>query len=589
MILDFICDQAKISQMSAKRSSKATSQKIDKKITKKANKKRDQREEDEILDGLEVVAGSGGDYVKIDKSLLKRLRPVDHQEEQIHTVKMHRLQVNPFENFPDFSEVLINGTPLSIDLINKYSKNFNRKSSSLKMGDLLGNLPIELVALKYGEMRQDNWEYNIKVSNPPKISDQEAAGLCWLHAATNVLRYGIMKKFQVESRFELSQPYLYFYDKIERCNVFFENMWQMRHQDIRDFKVYTMADPASSGVLLSDGGMTSFFTNLINKYGIVPKNVYGGSLNCRSSETMNEIIMKILVRMALPLFKDKTLDRKKFDLYKGKCMSTIYDVVARFLGEPPKPTDTFDWTYKDVNGETHTIKNLTPEKFYRIIVPYEDSKVTIIHDPRHPETVYMSSWVEYGVNMQGQLPTNMINLTLESFKRVITESLKNDEPVWFACDVTTCFDPESKTWDTKRFDYESVLGTPLEFDKGEMLETLASRPCHAMVIAGVDTIEDNQGNTTGYKKWRIFNSWGFGDIEHEKDEGFYRMTDEYFDRYVTMAVVDLKYFEPEETQLMMKNAQEGKCYTYKFTDAFGAVARPCSHCHNARSTTHKKK
>jgi aminopeptidase C len=62
------------------------------------------------------------------------------------------------------------------------------------------------------------------------------------------------------------------------------------------------------------------------------------------------------------------------------------------------------------------------------------------------------------------------------------------------------------------------------------------------------------------------------------DSGFYRMTDEYFDRYVTVAVVDLKYFEPEEAKLILKNAQEGKNFTYKFTDAFGAVARSCSHC-----------
>lgn len=544
-------------------------------ITKEAVKKRKQDDDSsyedltgkaQIFDGLET----DGDYVKINSDLIKRLKPIEIPE----------VRINPFENFPDFSEVLKDGTSITMQQLEKYSKKHQDSYDAVKMANLLGNLPIELLAMKYGSMKEENWEYNVKVSNAPKISDQEGAGLCWMHAATNVLRYDMMKKFQLDPKFEISQSYLYFYDKVERSNLFLENIWQARHSDIRDYKIHTMTDPDSGGVLMSDGGMYPFFSNLASKYGIVPANIYGRSISCRSSDTMNKTIMRILVRMMLPLFREgRGWSRKQFETYKDRCMSTIYDVVVRFLGEPLKPTDTFDWTYKDVHGETHTIKNLTPEKFYRIIVPHDDNKIVIIHDPRHPETVYTSSWVEYGLNMHGQLPTSLINLPLEAFKRVITESLKNDEAVWFACDIHNGFDVENKTWDTERYDYENVLGTPLEFDKGDMLETLASRSVHAMVLAGVDTIEDGEGKVVGYKKFRIMNSWGNStNEENEQDLGFYRMTDAYFDRYVTVAVVDLRYFEPEEAKLILKNAQEGKSSIYKFTDAFGAVARPCSCC-----------
>ncbi len=388
-----------------------------------------------------------------------------------------------------------------------------------------------------------------------------------------------MRKFQVDYKFEISQTYLYFYDKIERCNLFIEYMWQSRNCDIRDFKIHTMSDPDSNYVLLSDGGMYSFFSNLANKYGIVPQNVYGGSINARSSDTMNKILMKILVRMTLEIFQEGcNWTREDFEIYKDECMETIYSVVVRLLGEPPKPTDTFDWSYKDVHGETNVIKNMTAEKFYRIIVG-NDNKITIVHDPRHPETQYMTSWVEYGLNMHGHHPTSMINLPLDVFKRVIAESLKNDEAVWFGSDISNGFDDVNKIWDTARFDYENVLGTPLEFDKGDMLETLASKPVHAMVFNGVDTVEDSDGKTTEYKKWRVFNSWGMGDVEEEKDSGFYRMTDSYFDRYVTLAVVDLKYFEQDEAKMILNNANEGNTFTYKFTDAFGAVAwSGCDHC-----------
>ena len=574
MIVHFISDCVKRSEMSSLPKKTIQRKPSQRKTTqKKRGRKNDDSSYEDPLEGLDV----DGDFVHIDENLIKRLKPVEKQPAQHN-------QPNPFADFPDFSEVLKYGTPVTMDQLTRYSRDFHDYPSNERAADLLGNLPLELLALKYSKMREDNWEYNIKVSNPPKISNQEGAGLCWLHAATNVARYDIMKKFQLDPKFEISQSYPYFCDKVERINLFFENMWQAKGRGLRDYKIHMMIESETNGVLLSDGGMYSFYSNLARKYGMVPKNVYGGSLNCRMTESMNKAIMKILVRMILPLFRDE-FTRDQFDQYKDDCMNTLYGVLVKFLGEPPKPTDTFDWTYKDVHGESHTIKNLTPEKFYRTIVPQDDTKILIIHDPRHPETQFISSWVEYGLNMHGQQPTSMINLPLDTFKRVITESLKNDEAVWFACDVQNCFDSETKTWDTERYDYERILGTPLEFDKGDMLETLASRPVHAMVIAGVDTIDNNEGKTLGYKKWRILNSWGCSDVEEEKDAGFYRMTDAYFDRYVTMAVVDLRYFEPDEAKLILTNAQAGKSFTYKFTDAFGAVAfNKCSHC----KSSHKK-
>jgi aminopeptidase C len=48
-----------------------------------------------------------------------------------------------------------------------------------------------------------------------------ASGRCWLFATTNVLRYNIMKKLNLKE-FELSQSYLFFYDKSVRrsCSCF---------------------------------------------------------------------------------------------------------------------------------------------------------------------------------------------------------------------------------------------------------------------------------------------------------------------------------------------------------------------------------
>ena len=52
-------------------------------------------------------------------------------------------------------------------------------------------------------------------------TDQKSSGRCWLFAATNLLRVGVMKKLKLKS-FEFSQNWLMFWDKLEKANYFLE-------------------------------------------------------------------------------------------------------------------------------------------------------------------------------------------------------------------------------------------------------------------------------------------------------------------------------------------------------------------------------
>ena len=55
-----------------------------------------------------------------------------------------------------------------------------------------------------------------------EVTNQKSSGRCWLFAATNVLRERIASARNIE-KFELSQSYLAFWDKFERCNYFLED------------------------------------------------------------------------------------------------------------------------------------------------------------------------------------------------------------------------------------------------------------------------------------------------------------------------------------------------------------------------------
>jgi bleomycin hydrolase len=549
--------------------------------TKKPRIEKEKDVQEDVLQGLSVT--KNGKFVKIDDSLLQRLSDGQNGE-----ANAQQLKINPFVNHPDFLQTIRNGTPITLEFLEQCSSIMSQNPDSMKMAEMVGNFPVDWLSLKRSKMLEDNWEYSVKLPITPKVTNQGNSGRCWAYSALNALRIPLMRKFNLEHKFEFSEAYLFFYDKIERSNMFLEYMWTLRDRPIEDRDVRSFTSPEHH--FTSDGGFFTYFVNLASKYGIVPRNVYDECFNSMVSFHLNEALTNVLNHMALDIFRqyqnNSSWSRSDFQIYKDKCNTTIYDLVVRFLGAPPTPNTKFTWTYKDENGTSYSIPNMTAEKFYRTVVPHEhDTKMVIINDPRHPETYYMSSWSPYSVNMQGGNPITMINLPMDEFKKIICESLKNEEPVWFAADISRCLDRESNTSDTQRFDYKSVLGTDVEFDKGDMLDMHTAVPNHALLFIGVDTIEDADRNVVGYTKFRIENSWGNSvSLEDELDFGYYRMMDDYVDKYVYEAAVDLKYFSSETMVKILDNSNAGKTFTYSPYDAFGALASRavCKHCSNGK-------
>lgn len=52
-----------------------------------------------------------------------------------------------------------------------------------------------------------------------KVSNQKHSGRCWEFSLLNTLRHKFATRYHVKD-FELSQNYLFFWDKIERANIF---------------------------------------------------------------------------------------------------------------------------------------------------------------------------------------------------------------------------------------------------------------------------------------------------------------------------------------------------------------------------------
>ena len=79
------------------------------------------------------------------------------------------------------------------------------------------------------------------------MTNQRSSGRCWLLDATNVFRVAIMKRYNLKE-FELSQSYLFFWDKLEKANWFLEQILETLDEPLDGRLVQALlSDPVGDG------------------------------------------------------------------------------------------------------------------------------------------------------------------------------------------------------------------------------------------------------------------------------------------------------------------------------------------------------
>jgi bleomycin hydrolase len=213
-------------------------------------------------------------------------------------------------------------------------------------------------------------------------------------------------------------------------------------------------------------------------------------------------------------------------------LSTVYKMLVIHLGNPP---DSFNWQVRDNKKVFQRFKNLTPLSFFKDHVGIDlNELVCLINCPMSDKEYNKVYTVEFLGNVVEGNPIRYLNVDIDVLKNATVESIKNNEPVWFGCDVGKYLHRTHGVMDTKLFDFELFYGTEFGLDKASRLEYGESKMTHAMLFTGVDL--DSKGNP---KKWRVENSWG----ERNGEKGYYIMSDDWFDQYLYEVVINKKYLE----------------------------------------------
>ena len=361
------------------------------------------------------------------------------------------------------------------------------------------------------------------------IMDQASSGRCWLFTGLNVLRSKMIQKHDLPS-FEFSQNYNSFYDLLEKSNLFLQAIIDTRELDITDRKVeWLLKNP------IGDGGQFTGVSNLIMKYGAVPKEVMAETYQSNNTSQMGTILKLKLRQYALEL---RDLKPNKMAERKTEMLTEIYRILVECLGEPPME---FEWTRYDKAGNAVSTKTYTPKSFYEEYLgeDLENNYVMIMNDPtREYNKVYE---IEYDRHVYDGENWLYINLPIERVKELAIASIKDNTAMYFSCDVNKYMNSAKGTLDLANLDYESLFATDFPMDKRERIQTFASGSTHAMTLIAVDL--DEQGQP---KKWMVENSWGAA----SGYKGCLIMTDEWFNEYMFRVVVEKKYIPADVLELL---------------------------------------
>jgi len=379
--------------------------------------------------------------------------------------------------------------------------------------------------------------FNIEI-NTHSVVDQKNTGRCWSYAGLNILREEVIKKCNLDN-FELSGSYIAFYDKLERFNLLMD---RLSSYDKNVYDIYVQ-DILKTG--FDDGSNYSEFKELVKKYGVVPKNVFSNSFNSNDTGELNDILSRLLRKYYLELEKTKNVDKLK-DKYLNYC----YKVLGSIYGIPK---DKFTFEYVDTNGEYHMDKNITPKEFYDKYIGIDlDNDYIEIYSYKDSKYKYNNAYyLEEGSLISGSNNSVVLNIDYKRLEELIINQLKHNEPVYFSSSTTTKY--ENGLWIDLMSRYSNLFDIDLNMNNNEIVKTYGTIGEHSMVIVGVNT-------NNNFKKWKVENSWG----NKEGNNGYFIMEDKFLKNYLISAVINKKYLNLKELDLISSKPVEVSKWDYKF-------------------------
>ncbi len=422
---------------------------------------------------------------------------------------------------------------ISPDMLEQIKQGYQGTAADKALRNAIAGNDIRKLSVNQDNRKAMDTHFSIRVESKG-ITDQKSSGRCWLFTGLNVMRAKVLAKYGFPS-FEFSQNYTFFWDQLEKANLFLQGIIDTASSPMDDETVkWLFRNP------ISDGGTFTGVADIVSKYGLVPVEAMPETNSSERTGTMAQLLSLKLKEFGLQLRGMVADGGGEAALQKEKTamLATVYRMLVLNLGVPPAE---FDYVCKDSKGNPTAVEHHTPMSFYE---KYGDKQlltdyVMLMNDPTR--AYYKTYEIAYDRHRYDGKNWTYVNLPVEDIKEMAIASLRDSTMMYFSCDVGKFLDSERGLLDVDNYDYGSLMGTTFGMDKKQRIQTFSSGSTHAMTLMAVDL--DDAGRPV---KWMVENSWG----PKSGYQGHLVMTDKWFDEYMFRLVVESKYVPSKIRELL---------------------------------------
>ena len=426
---------------------------------------------------------------------------------------------------------------MELEDIKRFSKRYNENKMNKIIENAITTNGLEKACMNKRIIEDNPAVFNIELPETSRY-DQKLSHKCWIYAGLNVIQYDVAKNLNIQVKdLKLSSSYLSFFDKLEKSNSIYENIIQLENVDFSFMHNEKILIPC-----MVEGGYWPSFAALVEKYGIMPESMMPNAVEGENFEVaerlLSEKVKKDILQIVEMKHRNETIE--EIEKQKDMFLQENYELLSKIYGEPKLE---FTYEYKDKEGKYIRYENMTPMQFKSkfLSLPVEDF-VCIANLPMYNKEYGKVYHKKYWESVKDQSSVRFLNLPMEELKKLAVKQLEDGIPVQVGAHIRKFRDKKSGVLDTKLYNYETSLPfKPLT--KTEALNMHDIKMHHAMAIVGVNVVEEKT------QRWKIEDSYG----EKEKINGYYIMTDEFFDQFVFEVVINKKYLSEEQIQMLQQD------------------------------------
>ena len=423
---------------------------------------------------------------------------------------------------------------ITSDLLQTFRDSYKSVGADKALDNAVAANDPKILALNTESNVQFDTNFSHKI-NSKGITNQKGSGRCWLFSALNVLRAPMIAKYNLGS-FTFSQSYCFFYDQLEKSNLFLQAIIDNARKPMDDRTVeWLFHNP------MSDGGTFCGAIDIITKYGVVPAEVMPETYSANYTSTYSSLIKTKLREYGLTLRKlaAEGKNEKQLLAKKKEMLTVIYKMLVRSFGQPPQQ---FTYTLRDKDNKALSTKEYTPLSFYQEYVgkDLKGSYLMFMNDPSRE----MYKTYEIDLDRHTYDGTNWVflNVPMDEIKQMAIASIKDSTMLYMSCDVGKCNDSKRGYSDPDIYNYGDIYGVDFPMNKAERISSFASSSTHAMSLMAVDLDANDKPI-----KWMVENSWG----SSSGYNGYIVMSDRWLDEYLFRLVVEKQYV-PEKLAALSK-------------------------------------